>query len=137
MDSEPYRDSINAQLSGVLASNSTQGTFTTGTFAFTDPEIRKIINNWLDLAKSYGDSIDKATYAKSIVGPGLDYASGSFATTANRSGESLVNYLTRNRDYCVEQAQLSQNALDDYLGVEHTNVTEIFKTDQRGPRPRI
>lgn len=137
MGSEPYRDSINAQLSGVLASNSTQGTFTTGTFAFTEPEIRKIITNWLDLAKSYGDSIVKAQAATSIDGPGLDYASGSFATIANESNTSLAEYLARNQAYCVEQAQLSQNALDDYLGVEHTNVTEILKTDQQGPRPGV
>jgi hypothetical protein len=137
VDSELYRDSINAQLSGVLASNSTQGTFTTGTFAFTEPEIRKIITNWLDLAGSYDDSINKAIYVKTIEGPGLDFASQSFAATANRSGESLLEYLLRNRDYCVEQAQLSQNALDDYLGVEHTNVTGFNKMDQQGPKPGI
>jgi hypothetical protein len=136
MDSQAYRDSINAQLSG-LASNSTHGTFTTGSFSFTEPEIRQIINNWLDLAESYRDSLLKAQAATFIEGPGLDYASQSFAETANQSGQSLVGYLTRNREHCLVQAQLTQNALDDYLGVEHTNVTEILKTDQQGPKPGI
>jgi hypothetical protein len=137
MDNAPYRDSINAQLSGVLASNSTQGTFTTGTFAFTEPEIRKIITNWLDLAESYDDSISKLSFGVRIEAPGLDFASQSFTGKTNRSGDSLLEYLQKNKEYCVAQAQLSQNALDDYLGVEHTNVTSINKTDQQGPKPGI
>jgi hypothetical protein len=135
VDSQPYQDSIRAQLSGLAGS--THGTFTTGSFAFTESEIRQIINNWLDIAESYDASIDKAYSATQIDGPGLDFASNSFANAANRSGSSLVEYLAKNQAYCLEQAQLSQNALDDYLGVEHTNVTEIFKTRQQGPRPGI
>lgn len=137
MDSEAYRDSINAQLSGIVAGNSAHGAFTTGSFAFTEPEIRKLIANWIELARSYNRSTNNAQAATKIDGPGLDYASESFADTANQSNASLVEYLERNYTYCVEQAQLSQNVLDDYLGVEHTNVTEILKTDQQGPRPRI
>jgi hypothetical protein len=136
MDSQPYRDSINAQLSGLVASNTTQGAFTTGSFAFSESGIRKVIANWLDLADSYDNSLDKVFYINLIEGPGLDFASQSFATTAVRSGLSLVEYLLSNRDYCVQQAQLSQNALNDYLGIEHTNVAD-FNKDQQGPRPGV
>lgn len=137
MDSQASRDSINAQLSGIAAGNSAHGAFTTGSFAFTEPEIRKLIDNWRDLASSYDQSISKFYYGVTIDAPGLDFASQSFADTTNRSTVSLLQYLQKNRDYCVEQAQLSQNALDDYLGVEHTNVTGINNTDQQGPRPGI
>jgi hypothetical protein len=137
MTSEAHRDNINADLAGMFTSHTAQGSITNGGFAFTEPEIRTVIKNWLDLAYSYGESIDEVYAMTSVEGPGLDFASQSFATEANTSGEALTRYLANNRDYCFEQAQLSQNALDNYLGIEHTNVTEINKTDQQGPHSGV
>lgn len=68
--------------------------------------------------------------ATAIDGPGRDYASDSFALKANQSGESLVQHLATGQKYCLDQAQLAHNALDDYLGVEHTNVRQIVNTQQ-------
>lgn len=134
MDGQSHHDAINTELAGMFTSNTTQASMTTGSFAYTEPEMRTIIKNWLDLAKSYSDSIDESHHLTAIEGPGHDFASQLFAAAANRSGGSCLTYLTHNRDYCQQQAQLFQNALDDYLGVEHTNVAEINKSGQLGPR---
>jgi hypothetical protein len=134
---EPHRDAIKAQLAGMVTSNTTEGAFTNGNFAFSESEMRTIINNWLDLAKSYSDSIDQSHSMRIVVGPGRDFASHMFAAAANQSGEAYRNYLSNNRDYCQQQAQLFQDSLDTYLGVEHTNVTEINKSDQQGPQPGV
>ena len=134
MDGPSHRDAINTELAGMFTSNTTQGSLTTGTFAYTEPEMRTIIKNWLDLAKSYRDSLRDSFSMTAVEGPGHDFASKLFAAAANRSGESCVEYLTHNRDYCLQQAQLFQDALDDYLGVEHTNVIEFDKSDEPHPR---
>lgn len=137
MDGQRHRDAINAQLAGMLTTNTTQGMLTNGSFAYTEPEMRTIIKNWLDLADDYDESIRGALWMTMVEGPGRDFASQLFAAAANRSGESCSAYLLHNRDYCLQQAQLFQDALDDYLGVEHTNVTEINKSDQQGPQPGV
>lgn len=137
MDGQSHHNAINADLAGMFTSNTTQASMTTGTFAYTEPEMRTIITNWLDLASSYRDSIRESFILTAIEGPGRDFASQLFAAAANRSGESCVQYLTHNRDYCLHQAQLFQDALDDYLGIEHTNVTEINKSDESGPRSGV
>jgi hypothetical protein len=134
---ELHRDAIKAQLGGIFTTNATEGAVTNGTFAFTEPEMRTIIKNWLDLAYSYDASIMGAHTMTTVVGPGRDFASHQFASVANQSGESYVRYLTSNRDYCLQQAQLFQDTLDTYLGVEHTNVTEMNKPDQQGPHPGV
>jgi hypothetical protein len=72
-----------------------------------------------------------------ITPPADDFASKFHAGAANRSGESYQSYVVHNRDYCIQQAQLFQNTLDDYLGVEHTNVTGINKTAPQGPQPGV
>lgn len=69
--------------------------------------------------------------------PAEDFASKFHTAGANRSGESYLRYLEHNRDYCYDQAQLFQNALEDYLGIEHTNVTEMNKTAPQGPQPGV
>lgn len=134
MDGLSHRDAINADLAGMFTSNTTQGSMTTGSFAYTEPEMKTIVKNWLDLADSYEASIDVSRRMTAVEGPGWDFASQLFADAANQSGRSCVTYLEHNRDYCRQQAQLLQDALDDYLGVEHTNVTEINNSDQQGPR---
>lgn len=137
MDSQQHRNAITGELSGWFDSHTTEGSFTTGSFAFTEDQIRAVVKNYIDLADSYDYSIDKARTMTSVEGPGLDFASGSFAEAARRSGGALIDSFGNARDYCLAQAQLAQNALDDYLGVEHTNVTEINKQDQQGPQAGI
>jgi hypothetical protein len=136
MDSQRHHDSITAELAGMFG-NTTQGSFTTGGFSFSESQLRTIVTNYLDLAHSYEQSMDDTIGMKMVEGPGLDFASQSFADAANRSGRSLTESFMDARDYCLEQAQLCQNALDDYLGVEHTNITEINKQGPQGPQPGV
>jgi hypothetical protein len=137
MDSQQHRDAIKGDLSGWFDSHTTEGTLTTGSFNFTEDQIRAVVKNYLDLANSYDESIRQTIGMTSVKGPGLDFASGFFAEAANRSGQALVDSFGNARDYCLTQAQLAQNALDDYLGVEHTNVIGINKQDQQGPQAGI
>ncbi len=135
VDGHEYRDRIVGELGDMANSGGTQGA-PGGSFAFTESDIRKVVDNWMGIADSYARSLDKINDATAIDGPGLDYASDSFANTANLSGKALSQHLVTGREYCLDQAQLAQNALDDYLGVEHTNVREIAKT-QQAPHPGI
>ena len=137
MGDQPHRDSINASLSGFFTNDTPQDSGT-GSFAFNEADMRTIIKNWLDLADSYRKSARNNVYhMETIDPPADDFASRLHADAANRSGESYLRYIEHNRDYCIQQAQLFQNALDDYLGVEHTNVTEMNKTAPQGPQPGI
>ncbi|GAB1513443.1 hypothetical protein [Actinophytocola sp. KF-1] len=137
MNRQQHRHAISAELSGWFSSTSTESSSATGSFAFTEDQIRAVVTNYLDLADSYNEAIDKAGRMTIVEGPGLDFASDAFASAANRSGKSLIESFQQARDYCTEQAQLAQNALDDYLGVEHTNVTEINKQGPQGPQAGI
>ncbi|MBB4905411.1 hypothetical protein [Actinophytocola algeriensis] len=135
MDSQAYQDSIHSQLSGMFGTGTTEGTATGGSFAYTEADISKIRDNWLDLADSYQTSMYNADRMSKIKSPAEDMASTFHVTAANRSGQSYTNYLKHNRDYCLQQAQLFQNALDDYLGVEHINVAVINNAGgQPGPQ---
>lgn len=138
MESQAYRDRIHSQLSDMFGKGTTEGTVTGGSFEYTEADMTKIRDNWLDLADSYRSSLTNANRMTKISPPAEDMASTFHANAANRSGESYLTYLKHNRDYCMRQAQLFQNALDDYLGVEHTNVTEINKQGgQLGPQPGV
>ena len=137
MGGELHRNNIRNDLSGFFASGTTQGTVTGGSFAYTEPELRKIIQNWHDLADSYHGSIYNAETMTRIEGPGREFASSWHADAANRSGRSYIAYLAHHRDYCRQQAKLFQDALDDYLGIEHTNATDISKTGPDGPQAGI
>lgn len=134
MGGQESRDRIVAEL-GKLGDASSQGV-AAGGFAFTESDIRKVIANWVGIVESYDSSLAEAAFATQIDGPGLDFASNSFASKANESGTSLVQHLRYGREYSIYQAQLAQNALDDYLGVEHTNVMDFNKT-QQGSRPEV
>jgi hypothetical protein len=123
---------VKAELVGMFTSNTTQGAFTNGSFTYTEPEMRALIANWLDLARSYGKSIDEAHSVTLVKGPGHDFASQLFARAANDSGTSYISYLDRNRAYCLQQAQLFQDSLNAYLGVEHTNITELSEAGPIG-----
>jgi hypothetical protein len=105
-----------------------------GSFQFDEATMRKLVKDWLDLADSYEASRRAARQMMLVEGPGLDFASHAYAEAASSSGEAYHQYLVKNRDYCHEQAQLFQKALDDYLGIEHTNVTGM---DSQGSQPGI
>jgi hypothetical protein len=134
MDGQLHRDHIRSELGGFFSTGHAEGTITTGTFAFDEDALTGLVTDWLNLAKSYHESVHNAARIAQIEGPGHDFASGTHAVAANKSGQSYLDYLRHNRDYCGQQAQLFQNALDDYLGVEHKNVTEINKS---GPQAGI
>lgn len=124
---------------------SAQASITTGSFNFDEATITDLIKKWMTLGDSYDASLrDNVPLMTAVEGAGLDYASKSHAGAANKAGEAYSTYLTECKNYCVNQAQLFQNALDDYLGMEHRNVTEIYKTEtppsnspEHGPKPGI
>jgi len=134
MGDHTHLDNINTQLSGFFTN---QTPSTAGSYAFDEASMRAIIKNWFDLADSYDNSLLHSDRMVRIEAPAEDFASQFHAGAANRSGESYRRYLEHNRDYCRQQAQLFQDALDDYLGVEHTNITEMNKTAPRGPQPGV
>jgi hypothetical protein len=109
----------------------------TGGFAFDEDTMRSLIKSWLDLAYSYADSRDNARTMVEVVGPGLDVASVRQAAAASRSGAAYRRYIDHNYDYCINQAQLVQNALNDYLGIEHANVVGIDQSGSQGPQAGI
>ena len=123
-----------------IAGNTTQGTITTGTYEFDEATMRSLVEEWLALAEDYDRSWSASESIAQVKGPGLDFASQAHADAANASGRAYLDYLQHNRDYCLQQAQLFQNALHDYLGIEHTNVTQIGDAGQPlddGPKAGI
>jgi hypothetical protein len=119
-------------MTGELHKNNSIHPVATGGFAFDEATMRSLIQNWRDLAISYQNSLEQATQMAEVVGPGLDFASELHASAANKSGAAYLRYLEHNLNYCADQAQLFQNALDDYLGIEHTTITEFNKTGSEG-----
>lgn len=137
MESQAYRDRIHSQLSDMFGKGTTEGTVTGGSFEYTEADMTKIRDNWLDLADSYRDSIDNAGRMARIEPPAEDMASTFHARAARASGDSYLNYLEHNRGYCQQQAQLFHDALADYLGIEHTNVMELNNSGQHGPQDGV
>jgi hypothetical protein len=123
MDGQLDRSGMDA-LQNIVGGN-TQGFISNGTYEFDEPTMRNLITKWLELAESYDRSFRNTVVLVTVEGPGLDFASQAHAEAANASGRAYRDYLQHNRDYCYEQAQLYQDALHDYLGIEHANVTEI------------
>ncbi len=119
-----------------IAGSSTQGVITTGTFEFDEATMRGLVEEWLALAEDYDTSFRDSEWLTLVEGPGLEFASQSHAEAANGSGRSYRDYLQHNREYSYEQAQLFQNALHDYLGIEHTNVTQIGDAGQPSDGPQ-
>lgn len=117
-------------MTGELHKNNSIHPVATGGFAFDEATMRSLIENWLDLAKSYLDSRQNARSMAEVVGPGADFASERQALAASKSGAAYLRYVDHNYDYCLNQAQLFQNALDDYLGIEHTNVLGIEQSGE-------
>jgi hypothetical protein len=113
------------------------GPQTAGSFQFDETTMRKLVTDWLDLADSYESSRNASSVMSQVEGPGLDFASHAYASAASSSGAAYLQYLIKNRDYCRDQAELFKKALDGYLGVEHTAVTEIDKSGPQGSHPGI
>lgn len=134
MDGQLHRDHIRSELGGFFSQGHTEGAFTTGTFAYDEDTLRTLVTDWLELFHHYEQSRNAATNMAQVSGPGVDFASEAQANAANESAEAYRTYLQQNVDYCKQQAQLFQNSLDDYLGVEHRNVAEINKS---GPQAGI
>ena len=113
-----------------IVGGSTEGTITTGGFAYDEDTLTGLVKEWLALADDYDLSYRRSRMLERVVGPGKDFASESVAVAANSYGKAYLVYLKQNKDYCVEQAQLYQNALDDYLGIERRNVAELYRSGQ-------
>lgn len=116
-------------LRGVIGGH-TEGTITSGGFSYDQSTLEELIKEWLSLADDYSRSFHNSQRLILVDGPGLDIASKSVAGAANSYGRSYLEYLRQNSSYCVNQAQLCQNALDDYLGVERRNVRDIDQSGQ-------
>ena len=108
----------------------TEGVITTGGFTYDEATLEGLVREWVSLAEDYDRSFRDSQDLVRVVGPGLDFASEAVAVAANSYGKNYLTYLRSNRDYCFDQAQLCQNALDDYLGVERRNVTEMGRAEQ-------
>lgn len=140
MDGELHRDHIRSELGGFFDQGHTHGSVTTGTFAYDEDTLRSLVHDWLALADSYDASLYDARGMAVMEGPGTDFASKAQAKAASDSALAYLDYLRNKVEYCTTQAQQFQNALDDYLGIEHRNVTEINKTNaprERAPRAGI
>jgi hypothetical protein len=96
-----------------------------GSFSYAPEQLRDLVKEWMDLANDYSLSIMNARDLTTVKGPGKEYASESYANEANRSGVMYRDSLQQRSDYCVQEAQKLQDALDDYLGVEHHNLSVI------------
>jgi hypothetical protein len=121
MAADPYRNTTMRDVVG----GHTDGTIATGGFTYDEITLNELIKEWLALAEDYDRSYSRSQMLERVVGPGKDYVSESVAKAANSYGRAYLNYLEQNRKYCVDQAQLCQNALDEYLGIERRSVTGI------------
>jgi hypothetical protein len=110
-------------LSDIVAAGPGEG----GSFVYDETTLRSLIVKWMQLAEHYNGSIHRGSLG-TVDPPGKDFASDAMATSANTSGKAYLRYLTRNYWFCVDQAQVLQDALDDYLGTEHHSVLALAKT---------
>src|SRR6266498_851160 len=123
MDEQAFRN-IGSTLEGITTHTAT-ASFITGSFSYTPDQMRAIITDFLDLARSYEHSLNTARYMATVEAPGLDYASESHAVAARAMGEDYLRSIENSRQYCLAQAQKFQDTLDDYLGLEHRNVAQL------------
>lgn len=100
-------------------------------FVCDEAAMRSLITRWLALADDYDDSIRRDSLG-AVDPPGADFASEAVAAAANASGRAYLDYLTESRRYCLDQARLLQDTLDDYLGTEHQNVITLSTSHEDG-----
>jgi len=129
------RDRIAVELTN-FATGTTQGTITSGGFTFDPDTIRQVINNYIDLAKSYAQSMDDAEPMRNV-SPGHEYVTESFAYKANASGASYIAYCQHYAGFYLREAQKCQDALDTYLGVEERTVIDLGNAGDGGSRPAV
>jgi hypothetical protein len=134
LDGALHRDHIRSELGGFFGQGHAEDTPVTGSFAFDEDDLRKLVTRWLDLAESYQNSMSATHSMTNVSGPGLEFASEGHANAANASGNAYREHLRTSYEYCADQAQKCQNALDDYLGVEHRNVKKMLDA---GPQAGI
>jgi hypothetical protein len=130
MTGELHRGEAPRRLSDIT--NTSPGPSQGGSFTFDEATMQSLVNDWLDLMNEYDDSTRAAEQMARVDPPGLEYASEGVASAARTSADAYMAYLEHNRDYCKAQAQLFQNALDDYRGVERTNVEELSNAGPGG-----
>lgn len=104
-----------------------------GGFAYDEATLRALITKWTELADRYLMSSQRVS-TEPVVPPGLDFASKGQAAASTNATQAYSTYVAENYWYCVEQAQLLQNTLDDYLDQEHQSVITINKS---GPQAGI
>ncbi|HEX6356732.1 hypothetical protein [Actinophytocola sp.] len=121
-----------------LSAIANSGSSEAGSFAYDEDTLRSLIKKWLELADHYEGSLKRVNLGE-VKPPGLDFASERHAKAANSSGKAYMAYLAQNYEYSIQQAQLLQNTLDDYLGVEHHSVADFNKTEveETGPQAGI
>lgn len=113
-----------------------------GSFVYDEATLRSLITKWVELADHYNGSIHRTSLG-AVKPPGKDFASAGVADSANTSGSSYMKYLVRNFYFCINQAQVLQDTLDDYLGTEHHSVVTLTKAVDKppatpsGPQPGI
>jgi hypothetical protein len=113
---------------GGIANGSVQGS---GGFAFDEQTMRDLVRDWYALADHYAASRLTSHRMAMVVGPGLDHASASQARATNAHGAAYLSYLRHNEKYCLEQARVFEDALNDYLVAEGRNVVDIRAADRR------
>jgi hypothetical protein len=104
-----------------------------GGFAYDEATLTSLVTKWTELADRYLASSRRVS-TDQITPPGLDFASKGQAEASTNATKAYYEYVVRNYWYCIEQAQLMQDTLDDYRGREHHSVIEFTKA---GPQAGI
>jgi hypothetical protein len=102
------------------------GSSSNGSFVYDEATLRSLVTKWVELADHYYGSL-RRTSLGAVQPPGKDVASEALAKSANTSGTAYMTYLEQNFNYCIRQAQLLQDTLDNYLGVEHHSVMAMTR----------
>jgi hypothetical protein len=122
MGGELNRGAGPRSLSDIANSGSSEG----GSFVYDEATLRSLVTKWVELADHYNGSLHRTTLG-AVDPPGDDFASEAMANSANDSGTAYLKYLTQNYWFCIKQAQLLQDTLDEYLGTERHSVIELTK----------
>jgi hypothetical protein len=100
---------------------------TSAGFAYDEATLTSLVTKWTELADRYLASSQRIS-TDPIAPPGLDFASKGQADASTNATKAYYEYVVKNYWYCVKQAQLLQDTLDDYRGQEHQSVILINKS---------